>query len=362
VRILVRHVTGEFLAILLLCLGGILGIYYVVDIFNHLDIFISYEVPLGTKLSYFLWKLPMILWQVTPVAVLIAMVTVIGLMYRHNELTAIKAAGVSLFAITRPLLLVALGVSGLIFLNNEYLLPFANQQANHIRDVEIKGKPPRGLFRQSRVWYVGRDNTIYNVAMLDPLQSTMEGITLFRLDQDFRLTERIDARKAEPGPDGWVFTGVIRRTFADGGRRLGLAQRLDRLVLPLEERLEDFIKYKKKPDEMSYPELRAYVEKIANSGYNAVPYRVDLLAKTALPFISLVISFLSLGLAVRGSRRGGVVASIGLCIALGVVYWLLISVGLSLGHAGRLPPLLASWGANLLFLAAGVWTYLTMPQ
>jgi lipopolysaccharide export system permease protein len=113
---------------------------------------------------------------------------------------------------------------------------------------------------------------------------------------------------------------------------------------------------------MNFSELRHYVDRLANSGFDATSYRVDLLAKTAIPFISLVTAFLSIALALRGSSRGGIVASIGICMAFGLAYWLLLSVGLSLGHAGRLPPFMASWGANIIFGSSGLFFYANLRQ
>jgi lipopolysaccharide export system permease protein len=363
VTILHRHVLGEFAKIFGLCLAALLGIYYIVDIFNHMDIFITYKAPLGWKFSYFLYKLPLVIYQVAPVAVLISVVMVLGVMARYSELTAVKAGGVSIFYLTIPLVTAAFCVSGLIFVNNEYLLPYTNQQATQILDVRIKGKPPRGIFRQSRIWYVGRDNTLWNIDILDPAKGTLEGVTLFRLDENYCPQERIDAQRATRQADGWLFEGVVRRIFADNCTRLKKVMTEKRLVLQLPESLNDFVKYKKDPDEMNYQELRRYVRKLRSSGFNATPYQVDMLAKTAIPCISFVVAFLSIGLAVRrGSARGGVVAAIGLCMAVGLLYWLTLSIGLSLGHAGRLPPLLAAWGANIIFGATGLFFYANLKQ
>jgi lipopolysaccharide export system permease protein len=363
VRILTTHILREFSKVFLLCLLGLLALYYIVDIFDRIEIFIRYDAPLLLKFEYFLYKLPLILYQVVPVSLLISIVVVIGIMTRHNELTAIKAGGIDLYSLTIPLVLYCLGVSMLVFVNNEYLLPSTNRRATHIYNVKIKGKPPRGIFRQSRVWFASGKDTIFNVQILDPKNQVLEGVTLIRFDGSYNPRERIDAMKAYPAGEGeWIFENVVRRRFKEGGFRIDQVENLPSLRLPIRESLEDFYKYKKKPDEMNYRELKVYIERLKTSGYNSVPYQVDLLAKTSIPFISFIVAFLSIPLAVKTGRHGGIVSSIGLCIAIGVAYWLILSIGLSLGHAGRLSPFMAAWAANIIFCSAGLYLYANLRQ
>ena len=362
-RILTTHILKELAKVFSICLTALLGIYYIVDIFDRIEIFIHYDAPLYMKFEYFLYKLPQILYQVVPVALLISIVVVLGVMVRNNEITALKASGINLYSLTIPLVLFCLLMSLLVFVNNEFILPSTNSRASHIYSIKIKGKPPRGIFRQSRVWYAGRDNVMYNIQILDPKQGILEGVALMRLDEKYRPTERIDAQRAYPADDGgWVFEQVIRRKFKPGGNRIEKVTRHRRLHLPLEETLEDFYKYKKDPDKMNYQELNNYIRRLGTSGFNTVPYRVDLMAKTAIPFISFIVAFLAISLAVGAGGRGGVVSSIGLCLSVGVAYWLVLSIGISLGHAGRLAPLMASWGANIIFGSAGLYFYANLSQ
>ncbi len=75
-----------------------------------------------------------------------------------------------------------------------------------------------------------------------------------------------------------------------------------------------------------------------------------------------MVAFLSIAMAIRAGDRGGIVANIGLCLAVGVAYWLVLSIGISLGHAGRLGPFMAGWGANVIFGSAGLYLYANLKQ
>jgi lipopolysaccharide export LptBFGC system permease protein LptF len=111
---------------------------------------------------------------------------------------------------------------------------------------------------------------------------------------------------------------------------------------------------------MNYPSLAEYIVKLERSGFNTVKYVVDLYTKTSVPLISLVIAILAIPFAFRARPSGGIVASLGMSLALGFSYWILISIGISLGHAGKVPPLIASWGPNIFFLMVGAYLWLHM--
>ncbi|MBI2876902.1 MAG: LptF/LptG family permease [Candidatus Tectomicrobia bacterium] len=101
--------------------------------------------------------------------------------------------------------------------------------------------------------------------------------------------------------------------------------------------------------------MSAYVKRIRASGYDATQYTADMHAKLSFPLSCLVMILVGIPFSLRSSRSGGLALGVICGIALGFTYWILSSIGLSLGHAGRLPPLVAGWGANALFLAGSLY-------
>ena len=91
-----------------------------------------------------------------------------------------------------------------------------------------------------------------------------------------------------------------------------------------------------------------------------VKYVVDLYAKTSVPLISLVVAILAIPFALRATPSGGIVASLGMSLALGFSYWIFVSIGISLGHAGKAPAIVACWGPNVFFLVVGMYLWLKM--
>jgi len=177
-------------------------------------------------------------------------------------------------------------------------------------------------------------------------------VTLFRLGEDNRLRERLDATRSrwEEGK-GFSFLKGILRTF--DGKGSFQASLFSEMQVPSSEKLEDFMLIQKEPKEMSLREVSVYVKKVQANGYDANKYLVDLHSKLAFPFACLVMTLVGIPFSLRFSRSGGVALGIVLGIFLGFAYWILFSIGIALGKAGSLPPLAAAWGGNILFITLG---------
>lgn len=354
-----RYVQREFLKIFLICFSGLLSTYFLVEFFQNVDLFLDYPSPVRYKMLYFLLKMPQFIYHVTPVAVLVSVLITLGILNRNRELIAVKSSGIMLYHVCYPLVLWGLIISGLVFINNEFVVPHTERQKNFIKNVRIKGRPMRSVFRQNRVWYYGEDNTIFNIQLLDPAEEKLEGVTVFRFDPSHsRLRERVDARRAAYRDGAWILSEGTARIFGEDGTVETTSFSEKRLETP--ETPGDLSQYREDPDSMNYPSLAEYIVKLERSGFNTVKYVVDLYTKTSVPLISLVIAILAIPFAFRARPSGGIVASLGMSLALGFSYWILISMGISLGHAGKVPPLIASWGPNIFFLMVGVYLWLHM--
>jgi lipopolysaccharide export system permease protein len=355
-----RYVQREFLKIFGICFGGLLGTYFLVDFFQRIDLFLNFPTPVRYKILYFVLKLPLFVYHITPIAVLVSLLVTLGMLSKNREITAIKCGGITLYHLCRPLVVLGLLASLFVFLTNEFLVPHSTRQAQYVLDVKIKNRPLRSIFRQNRIWYYGENKTIFNIQLLDPVELSLEGVTIFRFDErGTRLVERIDARRARYRKLTWEFLDGTIRTFDPDGtvKTVSFARR----VIPLKEKPADISQYREKPEQMNLPALAEYVRKLRRGGFNPTQYVVDMHAKAALPLVSFVVTILAIPLAFR-TGAGGIVASLGASIALGFTYWIVISVGISIGHAGRAPPLLAAWAPNVFFLAVGAYLWLRLEQ
>jgi len=285
----------------------------------------------------------------------------LGILNHHREITAVRCGGVTLMHLVAPLVALGALASVLVFFTNEFVVPNTARQLQYVLDIHIKNRPARSIFRQNRIWFYGERNTVFNIQLLDPVAKLFEGVTLYRFDKSgTRLIQRIDARRARYLRGRWdLFNVTFRTFFADGSIK---ARSFPRQRVRRPERPADISQYRERPEVMNYPALNEYVRKLRRSGFNPTAYLVDLQAKLTLPLLSFIVTLLAIPIAFRARSGGSVVASLGVSIVLGFVYYIVISLGISLGHAGKLTPYLAAWLPNVFFLAFAGYLWLDLER
>jgi lipopolysaccharide export system permease protein len=361
VTILQRYVSREYLKIFGIVFFGLLGITVLVDFFQRIDMFINFPTPVRWKFLYFALKMPQFVFHIAPVSVLVSLLVTLGILNHHREIIAVRCGGVTLMHLCAPLVALGALASLLVFVTNEFIVPESARQLQYVLDTKIKNRPARSIFRQNRIWFYGERNTIFNIQLLDPLVKSIEGVTLYRFDPSGkRLVQRIDARRARYLRGRWDFFGVTIRTFLPDGTIKARSFHRQRLRRP--ERPRDISQYRERPEVMNFPALAEYIRKLRRSGFNPTAYMVDLQAKLTLPLLSFIVTLLAIPIAFRARSGGSGVASLGVSIALGFVYYMTISLGISLGHAGKLSPYLAAWLPNAFFLSLAGYLWIDIEK
>ena len=358
--VLHRYVIREYLKVFFLSLSGLILIYVVVLFFQKVDTFIKHQAPFLLIFEYLLYKVPEVVFQWTlPYAVLLSTLLTLGTFSRHSEITAMKAGGVSLYRITIPLFIIALFISLISFIGNEYLVPLTNQKTRYLLSTQVRKEQQTSFFKNYKLWYRS-DRGIFNIQLLDPEKKELKGITFYQFDDQFRCTYRIDARQAKWIDGKWKFYQGATREFGEGGmiRTLPFSE----MEISLPEDWESFQRIERKAGEMSYTELRNYVQKIQVSGYDSTRYLVDLYSKLSFPFLNLIMVLIGIPFALKTGRSGGIALSIGISVMIGFAYGVTFYIFLSFGKSGVLPPLLAAWTPTLLFGLTGIFTLTNIRQ
>jgi lipopolysaccharide export system permease protein len=329
----------------------------VVDLLQTLDRFLRMKPPLTTILEHFAYHLPGELYKGLPMIVLIATVFLFLSLTRQRELDALKAAGISLYRASLPVLLVACAISVLAVVFQETALPDINAKGEEVDRVRIRGQLPRHLQRQTQIWYRSSDTRFFRMALLDPADKSMEGLTVIDITSDFRLRERLDARVAQWTPAGWrLIDGAFHRV---GPQNRMTAEAFDSRVLPMPEHIDDFIQVQNAPDTMSFFELRAYVARLQEGGHRVTRYLVQLYSKLSFPLVHVIMALVAIPFALVSPRSGGRAMGIGVAIVIAVGYWVVHSIALAFAQADLLPPALAAWTANIIFAGIGTALFLS---
>jgi lipopolysaccharide export system permease protein len=350
-KILDRYIVKEYLTMLVFILVSIISVYLIIDFFSKIRMFMSNNATALQMAAHFFFMIPLIISQTTPAVVLLATLMTFGSLSKHSEIVAMKSNGISLYRIALPVMAIGILLSIFLFLFSEFVTPQSYYKAEHIRLVEVQKQESLGSFKQNQIWYRGGKG-VYNFKMFDIKTNTLNGITINYLDENFALTKRVDADKAEWKNDQWVFHNVLITTFREGS--FPSLERAETKALDLPETPLDFKTVQKDADKMGFFELWAYIRKLQAEGYDATRYLVDLHGKMAISLVSILLVVIGISFSLRSERSGGLSQSIGAGVIIGFSYWLIFAFSLSLGRSGTIPPLLAAWLANILFGAAAI--------
>jgi LPS export ABC transporter permease LptF/LPS export ABC transporter permease LptG len=370
--ILDEYVMGSFFRNFVLVLATLVILFVIFTFFELIGDIIRFKTPLVIVGDYLLNLVPFILYNVTPLSSLVAVLITFGTLNRTSELTAMKATGTSLYRIVAPVLLVALLISAALFVFDESYLPAANRRQEALLSV-IKGKPAQTFLRPDRKWISGQTSgpasgihaeptRIFYYQAFDPDRDTFANLTVFEFQPgSFTLTRRIFAQSAHWDTDvsRWVFENGWQRTFSN--ESVATYQPFTVSTFPeIHEQPGYFKKDARQSQEMSYAELSTYINDLRQSGFDTVRLRVQLNRKLAYPLITLVMAILAIPFALFAGKRGslaGVAAALGLAIA----YWVVAGIFENLGDVNSLPAVLAAWSPDFLFAIAGSYLLLRSP-
>ncbi|MGH7308173.1 MAG: LPS export ABC transporter permease LptG [Candidatus Rokuibacteriota bacterium] len=350
-----RYLLRQFFGFVAMGLAVATSLIIVVDLVSTLDRYLRVKPPLIHIAEHFLFLVPIALHQGLPVVMLVATIFLFLTLSRWHELTALKGAGMSLYRISAPVLAAGLLVSVGAGLFQEFLLPILSAGREEVDRVKIRGQLPRHLQSRTRLWLRSAERRFYRVELLNPVSQEMYGITILEVDADFRLVSRTDARHALWSPSGWEFVdGTFRELDSDG--QVSTVPFV-RTAVELEETIQDFTDVQKRPSEMSYRELRDYVAKLEAAGFQVTKYLVGMYGKLSGPLESLIMILVAIPFALQ-APRGGRLYGTGLAIAIMAGYLVVDRSARALGQAELLPPLLAAWTANVIFLGVGTALFL----
>ena len=353
--VLSRYLVGQFLGILLPVTATFVLLYVIVDLFDRLDILLRHQATVAATARYFWFKIPLMLTQITPPAVITSMLLALGLLSRRNEIIALRASGVSLGQTAVPLLAVAAGISVAAFIWNETVVPYSSRRFQQVNNVEIRKRTLRGVLSEREIWYHGAAG-FYNIDHVDRARGIVYGLVIYRLDDGFRLQSVIRVPRADWRDGAWVTMGTVQHQIGDETFSETLIAS-DALGLP--ETLDDFLEVEREPEELSFSLLRQRIAALTRKGIDASHFLVDLHLKLALPFASAVLACVGIPIAGRLRRHPSIAGIVGLGTAVGFGYWVLLALANSLGQSGVLPPIVAAWAANVFFLLVGAALFLS---
>ena len=355
-RILDRYLVNRFTHSLLYCLCLFSLLFIVIDVFNNLDDFLKSGVDVQIIATYYLFSVPLILVQVVPMAVLVSILYVLGNLSRHNEISAMKASGVSSFHILAPYLFIGAVISFGIFLVSERVVPRTSITSASIMEGLIeKGKKKFQERSIQNATLFTKGNRMVYAREYELATDTLYDIVLFEDDPHRLLQTKIAAKKGAYEDGRWRFYDTIEYRMNRRGELDGEPRFSDRITVDLEAKPSDFLRESLSVEYMNTKQLDEYIRHLQNVSRKLVQkMRVDFHYKIAFPFVSFVVMLIGAPLAMRADR-GGALLGIGTSVAIVMLYYGINSVVLALGKGGHLPPVFSAWFSNLFFATVGLY-------
>lgn len=326
-------------------------IFIMIDFSENSDDFTDRGATLGEIWNdYYLNYIPEMIRLVIPVAVFTACLFLTGQLTERLEITALKAAGVSLYRLLVPYLVFAAFTASVISVLDAFVIPVSNRERIAFEERYLKQKSERidrnDIFRelgQESIlqvnYYDNNQNTAYQVRIL-----TFEDRTLRRLTTATNMSWREEKQE-------WHMVSVRDRFYADSGFTDLRYPSLDTVLTVLPQ---DLSRTTSDMYQLTYREARDYLASIERSGAGGINIpKVQFYGRLAYPFSVMVVIIIGFAIAaVR--RRGGKGIYIALGLTVSYLYLAFMKIAEPFGAYGSVPPELAATLPHVFFLIAGL--------
>jgi len=366
-RLLDRYLLRESLMPIGYCLAFFFVFWVSFDLIGDLDELQQRQLSVREVAEYYAIRTPELLVTVMPLALLLALLYALTQHARHQELTAMRAAGVSLWRLCWPYWGLGLGFTAGVFALNELWVPTASARAERVlarhQAVGAAGYGPE--WQTSLTFHNERDRRVWNIGAFN--RETGEMVSAHfewtRPDGSRRVLAAERARHAE---GVWRFESVKELHYAAGASLPDYRGETDRLDLPelteTPELIDSEIKFSELSNTMAAKRPRLSLREVLNyrrlhptlGPANRAKLETQLHGRLAEPWTCLVVVLIAIPFGAPSGRRNvfvGAAAS----IFIGFGFFVLQRLGLALGTGGCVAAWLGAWLPNVTFAVAGWW-------
>jgi lipopolysaccharide export system permease protein len=321
------------------------------------DMVIAKGVPVADVLRLVLYMLPSFSFITIPMALLLAILLAFSRLSADNEITALKASGISLYRLLPPVAAFALLAYLATATVTTYALPWGNASFRSLLYDVINARVNISL--KERVFNDDLPDLVIYVAKHDEATHRVSGVLIYD-DRNAEEPLTIFARNGMILSDPEKKT--IRLRLLDGGVHSNQGTSSYQLMefasydLNLDLSQVEKASPSANKGDMTFNELRTAMQQSGVPLKTMRGYHLEFHRRLAFPFACFIFALLAMPLGLHNSRSGKS-SGFSLCIAIMLIYYILLSTGKALSQNGILSPAVSMWLPNLLFLAAGLYLF-----
>ena len=360
-RILNLYIIREIVSLFLLGIMVFTLILLMGRLIKLTDLVISRGVPLADVSRMILYLMPSFLVFTIPMAFLLAVLLAFGRLSADNEITVMKAGGISLMQLMPPVVLCGVCAALLTLGASTVGVPWGNSSFKNLSVAVLKQNVAATV--REKVFWDDIPGIVMYTEHYDEEHHTLKGVIINDgRDQSRPLTIFAADGVIAGGPN----RNDIRLVLNNGSiHAVGAAE---------EYRLVHFGQYimtiggagqggtlGRNELDMTVPELLGQIGNPATTKAVRLKTQSELHSRFAFPFAALVFAVVAVPLGMQ-NRRSGKSAGFATSIAILLAYYVVQSFLRTLADKGTLPPVLALWLPNLIFLGLGGYLLLMASQ
>jgi lipopolysaccharide export system permease protein len=352
-----RYIIRQFILSTLVSIVAFVIIFVAIDLMEKLDKFIDKKASLSSVLDYYINFTPQMISLVLPIALLLGSLFTTGKMSQNNEIIAARSAGMSLYRLMTPFVVIGLLASfGAVYFNG-WILPRANARVDaYQRQYDLPGTtnigPQSNLHLQEGI---GEIVVIQNFNF-ETKRADRVGIYFFDPQTPIRMYRRIDAQQMlwDSVKKNWRLMGAVERDFVvDSSKELfkrlsDSASSIKFSFTPTELRERQL-----KMEELTNTQFAKRIELAKLAGEDTAHDEVDYYSKYAMSFTALIVVLFGVPFASQ-KKRGGLALEFAIAIGIAFFFLAFTKVSQTFGYTGAIDPVLTAWLANVLFVLIAV--------
>lgn len=360
-KILDRYLMRQLITPIFYCTAILIFLILIADLFDNLDVFLKQKAPFKIIVSYYLAMIPYAYLQIIPWAAWLGTIFLLASLGFHNETTAMKAVGLKITTIIKPVFFLGFLIGIFTFMIGDRVVPKTSRIAEELREIYIEkqgydqNRPTEGKVLRNVTFYSGNREVYYFRTFSRQLGEVSGVIGLWLDDRELNTRRKMTAKQGRWINKIWTFEGVTEYQMDSKGRILGEPKTYDRKSYPEANfSPQELAAAASDSAFLTYRELRQSIRKLRENGVFVQSEKVALHSRLANPWQALVMMMLCVPLLAKTTQRKLIALNVLFCVVGAFMFYVVGAVSLALGTAGKLFPFVSAWAGNILFASGSL--------